>query len=65
MKQDPRTIINTDEDHTFNPPISKKIKVRTLANKLNLCPASKINGLIKPLNKKQNKSRNTKPKAGN
>ena len=36
MKQDPRTIINIDEDHTFNPPISKKIKVRTLANKLNL-----------------------------
>ena len=36
MKQDPRTIVNTDEDHTFNPPISKKIKVRTLANKLNL-----------------------------
>lgn len=36
MKQDPRTIINTDEDHTFNKPVAKKIKVRTLANKLNL-----------------------------
>jgi len=36
MKQDPRTIINTDEDHTFNKPVTKKIKVRTLANKLNL-----------------------------
>jgi C1A family cysteine protease len=36
MKQDPRTIINTDEDHTFNPPVAKKIKIRTLANKLNL-----------------------------
>ena len=36
MKQDPRTIINTGEDHTFNKPVTKKIKVRTLANKLNL-----------------------------
>ena len=35
MKQDPRTIINTDEDHTFNPPATKKIKPRTLA-KINL-----------------------------
>jgi hypothetical protein len=33
MKQDPRTIINTDEDHTFNPPADKKVKVRTLAKK--------------------------------
>jgi len=30
MKQDPRTIINTDEDHTFNPPVSKKVIPRTL-----------------------------------
>ena len=36
MKQDPRTIINTDEDHTFNKPVAKKIKPRTLENKLNL-----------------------------
>ena len=35
-KQDPRTIINTNEDHTYNKPADKKIKVRTLANKLNL-----------------------------
>ena len=35
-KQDPRTIINTDEDHTFNPPADKKIKVRTLDTKFNL-----------------------------
>ena len=35
MKKDPRTIINTDEDHTFNPPATKKIKPRTLA-KINL-----------------------------
>jgi C1A family cysteine protease len=33
MKQDPRTIINTDEDHTFNKPVTKKIKSRTLAKK--------------------------------
>jgi C1A family cysteine protease len=33
MKQDPRTIINTDEDHTFNKPVTKKIKVRTLVKK--------------------------------
>lgn len=33
MKQDPRTIINTNEDHTFNPPVTKKIKSRTLAKK--------------------------------
>ena len=36
MKQDPRTIINTDEDHTFNPPVSKKITPRTLAKKIKL-----------------------------
>jgi len=30
MKQDPRTIINTDEDHTFNPPVTKKVISRTL-----------------------------------
>jgi len=30
MKQDPRTIINTNEDHTFNPPVDKKIIPRTL-----------------------------------
>ena len=33
MKQDPRTIINTNEDHTFNPPADKKIKARTLDDK--------------------------------
>jgi C1A family cysteine protease len=36
MKQDPRTIINTNEDHTFNPPISKKITPRTLEGKYSL-----------------------------
>ena len=30
MKQDPRTIINTDEDHTFNKPAAKKVIPRTL-----------------------------------
>jgi C1A family cysteine protease len=35
MKQDPRTIINTDEDHTFNPPADKKVIPRTL-DKYNL-----------------------------
>lgn len=30
MKQDPRTIINTDEDHTFNKPVPKAVP-RTLA----------------------------------
>ena len=30
MKQDPRTIINTTEDHTFNPPANKKVIPRTL-----------------------------------
>jgi len=32
-KQDPSTFINTDEDHTFNKPVTKKIKSRTLAKK--------------------------------
>ena len=36
MKQDPRTIINTDEDHTFNKPVDKKVVNRTLDNKFNL-----------------------------
>lgn len=36
MKQDPRTIINTDEDHTFNKPADKKPTVRTLGDKYNL-----------------------------
>jgi hypothetical protein len=35
-KQDPRTIVNTDEDHTFNPPISKKVVDRTLDDKFKL-----------------------------
>jgi len=33
LKQDPRTIINTDEDHTFNPPADKKVRPRTLDDK--------------------------------
>jgi C1A family cysteine protease len=36
LKQDPRTIINTDEDHTFNPPADKKVRPRTLDDKFNL-----------------------------
>ena len=36
LKQDPRTIINTDEDHTFNPPADKKVRPRTLDAKFNL-----------------------------
>ena len=36
MKQDPRTIINTNEDHTFNKPADKKVVNRTLDNKFNL-----------------------------
>ena len=32
MKQDPRTIINTDEDHTFNKPVPKPVP-RTLDDK--------------------------------
>ena len=35
-KQDPRTIINTNEDHTFNKPTGKIIKSRTLADKFSL-----------------------------
>lgn len=33
MKQDPRTIINTNEDHTFNKPADKKVKPRTFDDK--------------------------------
>ena len=33
MKQDPRTIINTNEDHTFNKPVNKKVIPRTLEDK--------------------------------
>ena len=33
MKQDPRTIINTNEDHTFNKPAYKKVVSRTLDDK--------------------------------
>lgn len=33
MKQDPRTIINIDEDHTFKKPVTKKVKSRTLDDK--------------------------------
>lgn len=36
MKQDPRTIINIDEDHTFNKPADKKPAIRTLDDKYNL-----------------------------
>ena len=36
MKQDPRTIINTNEDHTFNKPVAKKATPRTLDDKYNL-----------------------------
>ena len=36
MKQDPRTIINTNEDHTFNPPAKKKVIPRTLEETVNL-----------------------------
>ena len=36
MKQDPRTIINTNEDHTFNKPTDKKVVNRTLDNKFKL-----------------------------
>lgn len=35
-KQDPRTIIDTTQDHTFNPPVSKKVIPRTLEAKYNL-----------------------------
>jgi C1A family cysteine protease len=36
MKQDPRTIINTNEDHTFNPPADKKAIPRTLDDTFSL-----------------------------
>ena len=36
MKQDPRTIIDTSQDHTFNPPADKKVIPRTLDDKFNL-----------------------------
>ena len=36
MKQDPRTIVNTNEDHTFNPPVSKKVADRILDDKFKL-----------------------------
>ena len=36
MKQDPRTIIDINQDHTFNKPADKKVKARTLATKFNL-----------------------------
>lgn len=35
-KQDPRTIINTDEDHTYNKPANKKVANRTLDGAFNL-----------------------------
>lgn len=36
MKQDPRTIINTNEDHTFTKPVPKKVTPRTLDLSYNL-----------------------------
>jgi len=37
MKQDPRTIIDTSQDHTFHPPADKKVLVdRTLEDKFSL-----------------------------
>ena len=36
MKQDPRTIIDINQDHTYNKPADKKVKARTLDNKFNL-----------------------------
>jgi len=36
MKQDPRTIIDISQDHTFNPPADKKVIPRTLDDKFNL-----------------------------
>jgi len=35
-KQDPRTIIDTSQDHTFNPPADKKVVNRTLDDKFSL-----------------------------
>jgi hypothetical protein len=36
MKQDPRTIIDTSQDHTFYPPADKKVIRRTLDDKFSL-----------------------------
>ena len=36
MKQDPRTIIDTSQDHTFHPPADKKVIPRTLDDKFSL-----------------------------
>jgi C1A family cysteine protease len=36
MKQDPRTIIDTSQDHTFHPPADKKVTPRTLDDKFSL-----------------------------
>jgi C1A family cysteine protease len=36
MKQDPRTIINTNEDHTFNPPAVKKVTPKQNYNNFSL-----------------------------
>lgn len=36
MKQDPRTVIDTTQDHTFNPPVSKKVIPRTLEETFSL-----------------------------
>ena len=36
MKQDPRTIIDTSQDHTFYPPADKKVIPRTLDDKFSL-----------------------------
>ena len=36
MKQDPRTIINTNEDHTFNPPAAKKVTPKQNYNNFSL-----------------------------
>jgi len=36
LKQDPRTIIDTSQDHTFNPPANKKVISRTLEHMFSL-----------------------------
>ena len=36
MKQDPRTIIDTTQDHTFTPPVNKKVIPRTLDDSFGL-----------------------------
>jgi C1A family cysteine protease len=36
MKKDPRTIVDTSKDHTFNPPIDKKVVSRTLEGQFSL-----------------------------